>query len=180
MSTPVKLALENLFQRFQQHQSSVYLGRCEYEEDWLSPCLVGEVENGTSAWNPALRSQKQDLSNISQALDIELHPSISDYFCSFYSGSIDCLYEQDGLSLIQAWNEDDFDLLQQNIIGHLLMKKKLKQQATVFIAATTDDMYVISVLNSSGEVVLEPVGKEPVQLLAPSIAEFLALLNPAS
>ena len=51
------------------------------------------------------------------------------------------------MELLQAWNEDDFDLLQQNITGHVLMKRKLKQASQrVFIGLTDQDDLLVTVL----------------------------------
>ncbi|MGP4763533.1 SecY-interacting protein Syd, partial [Klebsiella pneumoniae] len=67
--------------------------------------------------------------------------------------------------------------LQQNIVAHVLMKRRLKQRETVFIAATDDDNYLISMLLSSGEVYLERVGAEVSDCLAADLGQFLQQLS---
>lgn len=188
MTQSVKIALENLFERFKQHNQTDYLGICEDEADWQSPCQLNKLvqnqnQNQTqnqTTWSPVARNEKLNFDNINQAFNLELHPDIVDYYHSFYSGTLDCTYHDDKLFLLQAWNQADYDLLQENILGHLLMKQRLKQPPTIFIASTDDDLYLISVLNETGEVVLEPVGKPHCQVLASSISEFLEQLKPCS
>ncbi len=46
----------------------------------------------------------------------------------------------------------DFERLQQNLIGHILMKQKLKQAITLFFAVTDEDDIILSVNNNTGEV----------------------------
>lgn len=48
--------------------------------------------------------------------------------------------------------------LQENLIGHLIMKRRLKQTPTLFIAATESEQEIISLCNLSGEVILEQPG----------------------
>ncbi|WP_240153684.1 SecY-interacting protein Syd [Erwinia amylovora] len=68
--------------------------------------------------------------------------------------------------------------LQENLIGHLLMKRRLKQSPTLFIATTDSELEVISVCNMSGEVILEHLGTKKRQVIAPSIRNFLISLQP--
>ena len=79
---------------------------------------------------------------------------------------------------MQIWNDDDAERLQQNLIGHVLMKRQLKQPETLFFALTDEEDFIVSVDNASGQVVLEQVGKPAQQVLAQDLAEFLATLQP--
>ena len=89
-----------------------------------------------------------------------------------------CIRDRHGAcELLQVWNEEDFERLQQNLIGHLLMKKRLKQAPTLFFALTDEDDFVLSVLNSTGEVVLEQVGRPPQKVISPSLPAFIATLR---
>ena len=80
--------------------------------------------------------------------------------------------------LEQELNPLSIERLQENLIGHIMMKRRLKQPATLFFALTDDDDYLISLDNSTGEVLLERVGKRAEQVLAPSMADFLSALTP--
>ena len=84
------------------------------------------------------------------------------------------------LLLLMVWNSDDVKRLQENIIGHIIMKRRLKQRETVFFATTEDDDILLSVLNGSGEVFLERVGQEVSEKLADNLASFIAQLQPAN
>jgi len=59
-----------------------------------------------------------------------------------------------------------------------LMKKRLKQAPTLFFALTDEDDFVLSVLNETGEVVLEQVGRPPKEIISPSLGDFIATLSP--
>ena len=86
--------------------------------------------------------------------------------------------EEGNLCLLFPWSEKDFNRLQENIIGHILMKQKLKQELTIFFAITDEDDHVITLKNNSGEVWVEKVGCEPHKKLANSISDFLSDLKP--
>jgi SecY interacting protein Syd len=82
------------------------------------------------------------------------------------------------LSLLFAWNKDDFERLQENLIGHILMKRRLKQEETVFFAVTDEEDMIISVDNASGSVWVERVGCKPHKQLSDSLAQFISQLTP--
>ena len=58
------------------------------------------------------------------------------------------------------------------------MKQRLGQAPTLFFGLTDEEDFILTVVNESGEVALEQVGKEPSQILAPSLAAFLERLTP--
>ena len=74
-------------------------------------------------------------------------------FCRYFSHDINATAEQGGLTLLQAWNEEDFDRLQKNLIAHVLMKRRLKQADTLFFALTDEEDLLLSILLETGEVV---------------------------
>ena len=81
--------------------------------------------------------------------------------------------------MLQVVNSEDFERLQQNLIGHLLMKQRLRQAPTLFFGLTDEEDFILTVVNESGEVALEQVGREPANILAPSLAVFIEQLTPA-
>ncbi|MER2491185.1 SecY-interacting protein [Catenovulum sediminis] len=173
MSDSIRHALQTFFSKAQDsQQAQVY-----YEADWLSPCIQNKQSDDSCQWKAIERTDDSQLKNIEQALQISLNPDVVDFYTAFYAPSLTAEFESNQLVLLQVWNDDDFKILQENIIGHLLMKKKLKQQATVFIASTDDDEYLISVVNQTGAVMLERVGQEPCRKLADSLAEFISALS---
>ena len=180
MNNTIKTALVDLFSRhakvWDTENSSLPLQM--FDEQWQSPCEGDRVGDDMVTWSAVKRDVTLTLNNIEEALDITLHPSIHALFCSFYADGIPCLFDGHPIDLIQVWNEDDFKLLQENMIAHFMMQKRLKQPASMFIASCSDEMQVISILNETGEVQLETLGKKQEAILAPNLAEFLAKLQP--
>jgi len=172
-----------LFELHQRHQSlwqsvSASLPTQAFDSEWVSPCQIGEVVNDQITWQAVVREHKANLSNIEEALDVTLHPSIEDLFCSAYSEHIPCEFEGHPIELIQVWNDQDFLVLQENMIAHFLMQKRLKKPASMFIATCSDEMQVISILNETGQVQLETLGKKQEKILAQNLADFLSQLTP--
>ena len=159
----------------------------EYDELWPSPCQHSERDEETIFWLPVAIATQDiaiedneilSFSNIETALGITIHPDIQTYFTTLFSENIAATCIEGHLSLLFAWSKEDFVRLQQNFIGHILMKQKLKQSPTLFFAVTDEDDIIISVDNASGEVWVERVGCEPHKKLANSLVEFLLELEP--
>ena len=83
-----------------------------------------------------------------------------------------------GVTLIQVWNDKDFDRLAENVLGHAMAKLRIKAPLTIFIASTDEGELMLSVENESGQVVLEEPGSLPIRVVSPSLAEFLDRLQP--
>lgn len=180
MNNIIKTALLDLFNRhadkWQKEKNSLPLQA--FDEQWLSPCQVDKTSEDMIAWSPVERDLETNLKNIEAGLEITLHPSIEALFCSYYADGIPCTFEGHPIELIQVWNEDDFKLLQENMIAHFMMQKRLNKPASMFIASCSDEMQIISILNETGEVQLETLGKNQEAVLAPNLAEFLDKLKP--
>lgn len=164
-------------------QAHGHLPLVETDEDWISPCEQGKANENESYWQPveiAQLDQQQTLTfdNVESALEINLHPDIITYFTTLYSESINASSEDGKLSLLFAWNFDDFQRLQENIIGHILMKRKLKQAETIFFAVTDAEDIIVSLDNASGEIWAERVGCKPHKKLANSLADYISQLTP--
>lgn len=147
--------------------------------DWPSPALMaGNAQDNEGYWQPAVRELKGEFSNIEQALERTLHPDIKAFYAHQFAADMKANWQGNSLSLVQVWNEEDFTRLQENIIGHLLMQKRLGLQASVFIATTDSELDVISLCELSGEVIFERLGTKQRDILAPSLAHFLFALEP--
>lgn len=166
-----------------------YLPTVEHDEKWLSPCDLGPHDVSQHYWQPVAMNSDQltdnkeealSFSNVESALNLELHPDIKTYFTTIFSGDIEAMCEEGELSLLFAWNKEDFDRLQENLIGHILMKQKLKQAETIFFAVTDEEDIIISVDNNSGEVWVERVGCKPHKKLSDSLVDFISQLTPKS
>lgn len=181
MNTDTQIQLLALFERQQQlYQSTSHRKPMQaFDPEWSSPCEVGEVFDGFTGWQAVIRDKKENLKNIEEALEVTLHPSIEDLFCTAYSGGIVCEFDGHLIELIQVWNDQDFLMLQENMIAHFMMQKRLNKPASMFIASCSDEMQIISIINETGQVQLETLGKKQEAILAESVAEFLGKLTPA-
>jgi SecY interacting protein Syd len=157
----------------------------DYDEDWLSPCLLASeseladtTDGDKTAWRPHLQAASSHLGDLATALEIEIHPDLEALFCRYYSHDLPAVTDRGELDILQAWNKDDFERLQKNLISHVLMKRRLKQPETLFFATTDQEDFIISIDVASGNVMLEQVGKVPKEVLADNLASFIKTLRP--
>jgi SecY interacting protein Syd len=194
-SNHTKLNLVDILQQFSKqyvkNYQDTYLHPPKVEQDkqWLSPCEDAytnisteykALPSGEVYWRPVdiEKGHKLNFDNVETALEMTLHPDIKTYFTTLYSENLDATCEEGNLSLLFAWNKDDFQRLQENLIGHILMKQRLKQAETVFVAVTDEEDMIISVENDTGTVWVERVGCKPHKKLADSLAQFINTLTP--
>ncbi|MBU2971018.1 SecY-interacting protein [Pseudoalteromonas sp. C2R02] len=172
--------LETLFSQYQNQakQKTDQLPVVAHDAQWPSPCEVTDtLENGQIQWQAVEKEPKTDMENLSRALEVKFPQELGEFYGSFYADNITVSSPWGQLVLLQAWSEDDYDQLQQNITGHVLMKQKLKHDETVFIALTQEDDLLVTVENCTGYVWLEYVGKRPHQKISDSVSEFLEHLK---
>lgn len=145
----------------------------------VSPAQYGEVQDEQVAWWPVAQTEPLDFTGLEQGLELQLHPSIKAFYATLWGADLPVAHQRGPASLLLLWHSGDFIRLQQNLIGHVLMKRRLKQRETLFFAVTNEEDTMLSVLNSTGEVFLEHTGQEVKQLLAPDLVTFLRQLQPA-
>lgn len=161
-----------------------FLPQVCHDNEWSSPCeLDGAREGEKIQWQWQLQTldhqtENNGFANIEHALELSLHQDIKDYYHTLYSGSLFGLFEAQQFELLQIWNEQDLDRLSGNIIGHLMMQQKLKQSLTVFIGCVVNSEKMLSIDNTTGQVVCEIAGNNEREILANSISEFLTRLSP--
>ncbi|WP_333606557.1 SecY-interacting protein [Arsukibacterium sp.] len=161
------------------HQQQNIKMCCWAQQDDSSPCIVRRIDEQQVEWQPVLQQPAADFSNVELALECELHPDIKQFYSQYYGANLAADHQRGKLALLMVWSAADLPRLQENIIGHLIMKRRLKQRETVFFAVTEDDNIMLSVLNATGEVYLESVGKDVQQKVADNLADFLNQLRPA-
>jgi len=149
----------------------------EIDPQSSSPCEIRHIDEENTTWQPVKMEQKLNFDNISTALDIEINVDIQTYFCSIYANSIPAKSSDGKLSLLFAWNFEDFQRLQENIIGHIMMKQRMEQAVTVFFAVTDEEDMILSINNESGAIWVEQIGCEPHKKLADSMNEFISSLS---
>lgn len=175
----VRQALEAFTERFctQWREQTGGLPASEELYGVPSPCIVTTTDSKVY-WQPQPFSLTADLSAVERAMDISLQPAVHQFYTSQFAGDMPALSGGVSLTLLQAWSEDDFQRVQENLIGHLVTQKRLKLSATLFLATTQDEMEVVSLCNLSGEIVLEKIGTKQRKVLAPSLITFLESLQP--
>lgn len=184
-------ALLNFSEDYSQYHIEQFghLPIVERDEEWLSPCEQGSHDADHNYWQgcainndnlPENTEKALSFTNVESALNIELHPDIKVYFTTLFSGDIEAKCDEGKLSLLFAWNREDFERLQENIIGHILMKQRLKQDETIFFAVTDEEDMIISLDNNNGQVWVERVGCKPHKKISDSLVEFILQLTPSS
>lgn len=178
-STPLKEQLwqfsQDYIEQYQQKHGSFPVA--DLDPDSISPCQLQTIDDDKTTWQSVKISENLNFTNVEQALEITIHTDFIDYFCTLYADEIKAKTTDGKLSLLFAWNNADFLRLQENIIGHILMKQKLKQTVTLFFAVTDEEDMILSLNNETGEIWVEQVGCEPHKKLANSMTEFIEQLQ---
>ncbi|AIJ08929.1 MULTISPECIES: SecY-interacting protein [Edwardsiella] len=141
-----------------------------------SPCVVYSRDDCVF-WRPE-PGRGEDLEGIGRALDIRLHPALAPFFTTQYAGDMRARWNEIEMDLVQVWSEEDLQRLQENQIGHLVTQRRLKLSPTLFLASTADELSMVTLCNLSGSVLLEQFGSPQRRVLTPTLAEFLAALQP--
>jgi SecY interacting protein Syd len=181
MSIETKAALDRLLRRYLEscQRASGSLPIQKHDPAGPSECQVGEPDaHGMVRWRPRERDSVADFSGLERALELEIHPDIKSFYGSYWCGTMELTAMEGGVTLIQIWNDDDFDRLVGNILGHALAKRRIEAPLTIFIACADEDEFMLSVENETGRVVLENPGSLPIRGISPSLAEFLDRLQP--
>lgn len=166
-------------QSIRLHQSQSQPLQVQYDSAWPSPCYqtVGEPGDWVE-WRPIKRQDSPSFDDLESALEISLQPELKRYFSAFWSENLNASTGRGNLQLLLPWNEEDFGRYLQNLVGHVLMKRRLGQELTLFFAVTDEEDFILTVHNQSGAVMLEQVGLEPKETLAPSLTAFIQSLTP--
>ena len=149
-----------------------------FDPEWRSACEVHHSAEKTY-WRPVAQSPRVDFSGLSNAVEAPIHSDIVNYYSSYWSGTLETDSQEGRVSLIQLWNQDDFERLITNLIGHALNKIRAKHPYTVFFATTEPDSELfLSIDNDSGVVLLEEPGNVPIREVESDILTFLNRLEP--
>lgn len=172
-------AMQALHQRYQQaYEAAGTLPRTEYLSNWDAPCYRGKPKSGEIAWQAVEQTPALDFSGVEKGLEMPIQASVQRFYNSFYAGDLMVRFREQFLVLLQVMHPEDGERLQQNLIGHVLMKQRLRQHITLFIGLTDEDDLLLTVNNDTGAVGLEYVGKEQHAILAGDMEVFLQRLEP--
>lgn len=179
MNHPVAVALSDFSSRFLQAWRDAGQGfpRSEDLVGLESSCV--ETDSGYEVtWKPVAREPMGDLSGVEKGIELRLHEDISVFYGAQFSGDMAARFRELEFDLLQVFSEDDSLRLQENILGHLVMQRRLKLKPTVFIGALEAEEQVISICNLTGQVILETLGKTTRDVLAADVETFLQQLEP--
>ena len=148
-----------------------------FDPAWRSECEVYQSGEQTY-WRPVRQSSPVNFAGLANAVEKPIHQDIIAYYSTYWSGTLEADSQEGRVSLIQLWNEDDFERLIRNLVGHALNKIRSKHPYTVFFATTEPESELfLSIDNESGIVLLEEPGKSPIREVETDIATFLDRLQ---
>lgn len=182
-STATHVSETNLAELHQRYHSAYKLAgvkpQTEYIDEWNAPCYDGEVRYGCIPWRSVRRSSVLDFSNIEHGLESQIHNSVKTFYGLYYAADLHVEVGAHAITLSQIMCDEDAERLQRNLIAHVLMKRQLQQEVTLFIGTSEDsDDLIVSVDNLSGKVGLEYAGKPHHKVLSESLADFLSMAQP--
>jgi len=179
MNHPVAVALSDFSSRFLQAWCDAGQGfpRSEDLVGLESPCV--ETDSGYEVtWKPVAREPMGDLSGVEKGIELRLHEDITVFYGAQFSGDMAARFRELEFDLLQVFSADDGLRLQENILGHLVMQRRLKLKPTVFIGVMKAEDQVVSICNLTGQVILETLGKDRRDVLAADVETFLQQLEP--
>ncbi|MBS99070.1 MAG: SecY-interacting protein [Oceanospirillaceae bacterium] len=184
MTHNVKNHLDRLIQEALDltHKERGRLPMQPYQQEWPSPCVINApqnrpVEGELIRWTPVSQHPPSDMfTRLGDALSLEIHPDITDWYCSYWSDPIPATHSEGELTLLLCWNPEDMERLRANLIGHVMARQKLKLPPSFFFACTEGEEFM-TLDNTDGRIWLEKPGRKPIRLLAESMTEFLDKLH---
>ncbi|WP_392563260.1 SecY-interacting protein [Orbus wheelerorum] len=141
-----------------------------------SPCIKDTIDLAIF-WLP-IRPSPHTLNIVEEVVNIRIHDDAHLFYGTQYAGDMKAQWNHLSLSLLQIWSDDDFSRLEQNIIAHLTMQKRLKRRPSIFIATTDDETEIVSIDNQTGNVILEKLITNETDVLADDLDAFLSSLKP--
>ena len=178
LTTTIHGELDRLFDAAMALRDSGLL-RTPYDPEWRSKSEVSH-DGEFAYWRPVPQVPPVSFDGLGAAIESPIHPDIQAFYGSFWAGSLETESVEGQVTLIQLWNEEDFERLVGNLVGHYMAKKQSRSPFTVFFATTEPDSeYFLTIRNEDGVILLEEPGRV-VREVESSMATFLARLTPVN
>ncbi|RUO32051.1 SecY-interacting protein [Aliidiomarina sedimenti] len=172
-------ALADLQQRYRRaYTEAGTVPQTEYLDEWQAPCYDGDVRFGLIPWRAVVQQPVTNFNDVERGLESQLHTDVQLFYATYFAADLHVALDGQPMTLSQVMCVEDVERLQRNLIAHVLMKRQLQQDVTLFIGTSdaSDDL-IVSVHNLTGEVGLEYAGKPQHEKLADNLTEFLQRLD---
>ena len=148
------------------------LPRCEHDPEWTSPCEVGlPSDGGTIAWEPIERVTPESFDDIEAQTGVQLREDAKAWLGRFYFQWHEVKVGRHLVTIGDVWSESAIRDFKKTLVDHLTNELEAGREPSIPIG-DFEDGRAVSVLNSSGAVVVEEEDVAPV-VLAKSLEEFL-------
>tara|TARA_B100001094_G_scaffold333441_1_gene412318 strand:+ start:23025 stop:23663 length:639 start_codon:yes stop_codon:yes gene_type:complete len=168
------LRYQEVFQQALGELPRYYCGTAEQ----TSPCIVGQVQQGITHWKPILRHHEDNFLQLAEALETSIPQDLESFYTYQFAAPMYFNADFGCGELLQCWDQEDFSALQENLIGHVLMKRNLKQRESFFLAVMDEDETILVMRPDDTAVYLERVGKAEHKKVAQSLSELLRTIQP--
>jgi SecY interacting protein Syd len=173
----VKLAMERYFDKLQSIYSkkSPPYPQTPYNEDVDDFIYVGEPdEYEWISWKPVVKSEKHDLAELSNRLNVEIHPSVKEYYNSFWFCSLGGKIGEFRIQLDEVLPNVELETFIDNLIGYKAAHNGLIENIPVGVE--TNQSLLVVVDNKTGEVKLEDYEIGAFTVLADSLSALILKL----
>ena len=172
----MKEAMKDLFDRLlgSWEKSGLGLPRAPWDPD-VEPFIWQSEpdENEWAAWRPVEKTVHHDLAAVAPDLE-PLHPSVQEYFNSWWFCALDGRLGEHGLSLTRVLPGFELESFLRDARGY---RGAHGGQLNHVPIGMESNGWLVVVDNHSGEVLLEDFERGELKPLAPSLAELLRRLE---
>ncbi|WP_145045851.1 SecY-interacting protein Syd [Paenibacillus xylanexedens] len=174
----VTQAMENYFNKllfFWEDQFSSF-PKISFEEDIESWMYVGVPDEEESVqWRPRLKTTKEDFTLIERELGMKLHPSIKEYFDSFWFLNLQGFYGSNRITLEEVIpNKDILAFFTNQMNFEVSAERKFDY---ILIGYISPDDQGLLLDNRTGEIVREDYETNELLRVASSLSELIDSLR---
>ena len=122
-------------------------------------------------WEPVELLEPVDFSKIERAMGQAMHADAKEFYSSFLAGHLERHHSGFTVGLNTVWNLSQLEEILDFIEGHV-EEQRLEGRAFTIPIASSDSDPIFSVVNSTGEIVLQDFDRPDV-VVAPNLCVFL-------